>query len=80
MLETQEFEDGQVDCWVESETSLVWAEGGVELDTVAAVDLWLQVVVLPDNTELDDTLWDGDDLKGGLVFWVLLKERGVLEG
>lgn len=63
-----------------AETALVWAEGGVELNTVALVDLWLQVVVLPNNTELDDALWDGNDLEGGLVLWVLLEEGGVLEG
>jgi hypothetical protein len=65
---------------VESEASLVWTEGGVELDTVAAVDLWLEVVILPDDAELDDALWDGDDGEGSLVFWVLLEEGGVLEG
>ena len=65
---------------METESSLVWAEGAVELDSVAVVDLWLKVVVLPDNTELDDALWDGDDLEGGLVLWVPLEQRRVLEG
>ena len=65
---------------METETTLVGAEGTVELHTVGAVDLWLKLVVFPDNTELDDTLWDGDDLQCGLVFRVLLEERGVLEG
>jgi hypothetical protein len=74
LLETQEFQDGQVDSWVETETSLGWAEGRVELDSVTTVDLWLKVIILPDNTELDDALWDGDDLEGGLVFGVLLEE------
>lgn len=80
LLETQELEDGKVDSWVETKSSLVWAEGAVELNSVAVVDLWLKVVVLPDNTELDDTLWDGNDLKSSLVLWVLLEERRVLEG
>ena len=80
LLETQELEDGKVDSWVEAKSSLVWAEGAVELNSVTVVDLWLKVVVLPDNTELDDTLWDGNDLKSSLVLWVLLKERRVLEG
>lgn len=80
LLETQKLENGQVDSWVETETALVWAEGGVELNTIALVDLWLQVVVLPNNTELDDALWDGNDLEGGLVLWVLLEEGGVFEG
>jgi hypothetical protein len=80
LLEAQELEDGKVDSWVEAEAALVWTKRGVELNTVAVVDLWLEVVVLPDDAELDDTLWDGDDLQGGLVLWVLLEEGGVLEG
>lgn len=64
---------------MEAKSSLIWAEGAVKLNSVAVVDLWLEVVVLPDNTELDDTLWNGDDLEGGLVLWVLLEKRRVLE-
>lgn len=80
LLEAEEFKDRQVDSGVEAQSTLVWAEGTVELDTVGAVDLGLELVVFPDNAELDDTLWDGDDLQGGLVFGVLLEEGGVLEG
>ena len=80
LLETQELENGEVDSWVEAKSSLVWTEGAVKLNSVTVVDLWLKVVVLPDNTELDDTLWDGNDLKSGLVLWVLLEERRVLKG
>jgi hypothetical protein len=65
---------------VQAETALVWAEGRVELDSVAAVDLNLVLVVFPDNSELDDALRDGDDLEGGLVFGVLFKEGAVFEG
>lgn len=80
MLETQELQDREVDSWVETKTSLIGAKGGVELDSVTTVDLWLELVIFPDNTELDDALWDGDNLKGSLVFGVLLEERGVLKG
>lgn len=80
LLEAEELEDRQVDGGVEAQATLVWAEGTVELDTVGAVDLGLELVVFPDDAELDDTLWDGDDLQGGLVFGVLLEEGGVLEG
>ena len=80
LLKAQELQDREVDSWVETETALVWAEGAVELDTIALVDLWLEVVVLPNDAELDDALWDGNNLEGGLVLWVLLEERGVLEG
>ena len=80
LLKAQELQDGQVDCRVQAETALVWAEGGVELDSVAAVDLDLVLVVFPDNSELDDALRDGDDLEGGLVFGVLFEEGAVFEG
>lgn len=58
---------------MESETSLVWTESRVELDTETTVDLDLALVVLPRDTELDDALWDGSNLEGALVFWVLLE-------
>lgn len=80
LLKAQELQDGQVDRRVQAETALVWAEGGVELDSVAAVDLDLVLVVFPDNSELDDALRDGDDLEGGLVFGVLFEEGAVFEG
>jgi hypothetical protein len=50
------------------------------LHTVSTVDLDLVLVILPDDTELDDTLGDGDDAEGGLEFWLLLEEGAVLEG
>jgi hypothetical protein len=65
---------------MESEATLVRAESRVELDTVAAVNLWLSLVVFPDNAELDDALGDGDDLQGGPVFGVLFEEGAVFEG
>jgi hypothetical protein len=58
LLEAQELQDGQVDSWVKSETALVWAESRVELDTISAVDLGLQLVIFPDDTELNDALGD----------------------
>lgn len=74
LLKTQELEDGEVDGGVETETTLVRTEGRVELHTVALVDLALALVVLPDNTELDDALRDGGNLEGLLVLGVLLEE------
>jgi hypothetical protein len=65
---------------MQAETALVGAEGRVELDSVAAVDLDLVLVVFPNYAELDDALGDGDDLEGGLVFWVLFEEGAVFEG
>jgi len=40
----------------------------------------LALVVLPCDSELDDTLWDGSDLESLLVLWVLLEQGTVLEG
>jgi hypothetical protein len=65
---------------VEPEATLVGAKSGVELDTVSTVDLDLAFVIFPDNTELNDTLGDRDDLKSLAVFGLLLEKSGVLEG
>jgi len=64
---------------MQPETALVGTKGRVELHAVSAVDLEGAAVVLPDDTELDHTLGDGDDLEGNLVFGMLLEERRVLE-
>ena len=80
LLETQELQDAEVDSWVESQTTLVWTKSRVELNTISTVDLQLSLVIFPDNSELDDSLGDGDDLEGNLVFWILLKECAVFEG
>ena len=64
---------------MESESSLVGTESGVELHAEATVDLALALVVLPSDTELDDSLGDGGDLEGLAVFGVLLEEGAVLD-
>ena len=69
----------EVDRGVQTQTTLVRAKGRVELHAVAAVDLDIAVVVLPDNTELDDTLRDRDDLESGAILGVLLEQGAVLE-
>jgi hypothetical protein len=56
LLETQELENGQIDCGVEAETALVRTKSGVELDAVALVDVAFALVIFPDDTELDDAL------------------------
>ena len=80
LLKTQELENAQVDSWVKAETTLVRTESRVVLDTEATVDLNLTLVVLPDDTELDDALRDCGNLEGTLVLRVLLEQRAVLEG
>ena len=56
LLEAQEFQDGQVDRGVEPKAALVRADGGAELDAVAAVDMDLSLVVNPRHPEGDHTL------------------------
>lgn len=65
---------------MESKSTLIRAQGRVELDSVSSVDAQLALVILPGDTELQDTLGDGGDLEGGTVFGVLLEEGAVLEG
>jgi len=62
LLEAQELEYGKVDGGMEAETALVRSKRGVELDTVATVELNLAFVVFPGDTELDDTLGNGGNL------------------
>lgn len=64
---------------VQPETTLVGTKGRVELHTVSAVDLKIALVVLPDYSELDHALRNGNDLQSDPVFRVLLEERAVLE-
>ena len=64
---------------MKTETAFVGAQSGIELDSIAPVDLDLVLVVFPDNAELDDSFGDGGDLEGFPVVGVLLEKRGVLE-
>ena len=65
---------------MKSKSTLVWTQGGVELHTVAPVDLDFILIVLPHHPELDDAFGDGADLESGLVLGILLEKRGAFEG
>lgn len=80
LLKSEELEDRQVDGRVETKSSLVGSESGVELNTVSAVDLHDSLVVLPGDTELDNTLGDGDDGKACLQLGANLEELRGLKG
>ena len=56
LLKAQELDDGQIHRGVEPQAALVGADGGVELHTVAAVDLHLAGVVHPGHTEHHNAL------------------------
>ena len=64
---------------MEPQATLVGTESRVELNTVTPVDVELSLVVLPDNTELDDTLRNGNNGKALLKLGVNLEELGGLE-
>src|SRR5690606_25151175 len=65
LLEAEELDDRQVDAGVEPQAALVGAEGGVELDAEAAVDLDLTVVGDPRHAEDDLALGLADALENG---------------
>jgi hypothetical protein len=75
-----QLEDREVDGGVQTETALVRAESRVELDSETAVDGDREVVALPGDSELDDTLGDLDDGEGAAVLGVLLEELGGVRG
>ena len=59
---------------MESQTTLVGTESRVELNSVSTVDLEIALVILPSDTELNNTLGDGDDRQSSLEFWGSLEE------
>ncbi|QFZ29292.1 hypothetical protein EJF18_50526 [Clavispora lusitaniae] len=78
-LVAQKLQDGQVDCRVESQASLVWAQGGVESHTVAIVDFDFALVVFPSDTESDHPLRHRNNRNHLLVLWLLGEKSGVLK-
>ena len=79
LLEAQELQDGQIDRRVESQTAFVRTQGGIELHSIATVDLNLALVVFPDDAKLNDPFGDGGNLEGGSVLGILLEQRGIFE-
>jgi hypothetical protein len=65
---------------MQSQTAFVGAESRVELDSVAAIDLEVAVVIFPDDTELDYSLRDRDDFEGYTVLGVLCEQRAIFKG
>lgn len=73
MLEAQELENAEVHRGMKAYATLVWPQGAIELDSVAAIDLTFAFVVLPYYPELYNTLWDGADEQSLLVVGVFLE-------
>ena len=62
LLETEKLQDREVHRRVEPQSALVWANGAIELHTVANVHLYLTLVIDPGHTEGDDTFGLNDTL------------------
>ena len=56
LLEAEELDDGEVDVGSKTQTALIGTESRVVLHAVTTVDMILELVVHPDNAELDGTL------------------------
>ena len=63
LLKAQELDNAQIHGRMEAQTALVGADGTVELDTVATVQLHLAVVIHPGHAEDDGTLGGGQPLQ-----------------
>ena len=76
LLKAEELQDALIDRGMEAQAALVGADGAVELDTVAAVDLNLARIIDPRHTEGDDALRLDQTLDeaGLLVLGVLLHD------
>ena len=68
LFKTKELDDREVDALMEAQTALVGADGGVELHTVAAVDLHLAGVVNPGHPEHHDALRLNDAFDQTVLF------------
>ncbi len=82
LFEGKEFQNAQINCRVETQTSLVGANGAVHLNAVAAVDFDFAFVVSPGNTKHDDTFGLGNSLQNFsvLVLGILLNKRNQALG
>ena len=80
LLKAEELQDAEIHSGVESKATLVRPKCRVELHAESAVHMHSTLVILPDDSELDDSLWDRGDLEGLLVFRILFEECAMLEG
>jgi hypothetical protein len=65
---------------METKTTLVRTESRVELHSEASVDLTDPVIILPDDTELNDALGNGRNRQSLAVFRMLFEKAGPLKG
>ena len=75
LFESQKLNDRQIDSGMETETSLVWTNSRIVLDTEGTIDLNLALVINPRNTELNGTFWFSQTDHDIHIFRVLLEDR-----
>ena len=75
LLKREELEDGSVHTGVESESTLVGADGTVELDAEATVNVDFTCIVGPGHTEMDEALGLDHALNDRNVLWICLEDR-----
>ena len=56
LLETKELQNTQIDGCVETQATLIRANGTIKLDAIAKIDLYLALIVNPGHTECRNTL------------------------
>ena len=78
LLEAEEFQNGEVDRRIETETAFVRADGRIELDAVAAIDTDDAFVVNPRNAEDDRAFRLDDPFQNGfrLIFGMRVHHGG----
>lgn len=79
LLKSKEFQNGEIDRGMETESSFVWSQSRVELHPVTPIDLHFSLVVFPDHTKLYHALRNRGNLQSFLVFRIFLKERRILK-
>ncbi len=80
LLEAEELEHAERDGGVEAQATLVRADGGVELDAVATVDLDLAGVIHPRHAEHDDALGLDEALEQSGLLVLGVRVDGGLQG
>lgn len=68
LFETQEFENALVHAGVETQTALERTDSGIELDTIALVDLYLSLVVNPLHPERNCPSWLNNTFQNFILF------------
>lgn len=64
---------------MKAKSSFIWSQRGIELDSVASVELNLSLVIFPNDSELDYSFRNRTNRKSLLVLGILLEEGAILK-